>query len=54
MAEELLMRTIRLEPNGGSSCEGKSRKRKIDITRMNDQEPSQQLKQENLAIAELY
>lgn len=54
VVEELLMHAIHLEPAGGSSCEGKSRTREIDIKEMNDQEPSQQLKQAKLAIGELY
>jgi hypothetical protein len=54
VAEELLMHAIRLEPAGGSSHEGRSRTRKVDITGANDQEPSQQLKQAKLAITELY
>jgi hypothetical protein len=53
-AEELLMRAIRLEPAGGSSHEDRRRTRKVDITGVNDQEPSQQLKQAKLAITELY
>jgi hypothetical protein len=54
VVEELLMHAIQLEPAGGSSREGRRRTRKIDITGTNDQEPSQQLKQAKLAIAELY
>jgi hypothetical protein len=48
------MRAIQIEPIGGSSHEDKSRTRKADITGENNQEPSQQLKQANLAIVELY
>jgi hypothetical protein len=44
VAEELLMRAIRLEPARGSSRESRRRTRKMDITGANDQEPSQQLK----------
>jgi hypothetical protein len=54
VAEKLLMHAIRLEPAGGSSREDRSRTRKEDITEVNDLEPSQQLKQAKLAIAELY
>jgi hypothetical protein len=54
VAEELLMRAIWLEPAGGSSRENRSRTRREDITGVNDQEPSQQLKQAKLAITELY
>jgi hypothetical protein len=54
IAEELLRRAIRLEPAGGSSHEDRSRTRKEDITGENEEEPSQQLKQAKLAIAELY
>jgi hypothetical protein len=54
VAKELLMRAIRQEPARGSICEGRSRMKKMDITGVNDQEPSQQLKQANLAIIELY
>jgi hypothetical protein len=54
MAEEILMCSIRLEPAGGSSHEGRRRTREMDTTRENDQEPSQKLKQEKLAITKLY
>jgi hypothetical protein len=32
VVEEILIRAIRLEPAGESICEGRSRKRKVDIT----------------------
>jgi hypothetical protein len=54
VVEEILMCAIRLEPDGGSSRENKSRTKKMDIIGVNDQEPSHQLKQEKLAITELY
>jgi hypothetical protein len=52
--EELLMHAIRLEPAGGSSREDRRKTRKVDIIGVNDQEPSQQLKQAKLAITEIY
>jgi hypothetical protein len=48
------MCAIRLEPAGGSSRESRRRTREMDTTGVNDQEPSQQLKQAKLAITELY
>jgi len=54
VAEELIIRAIWLEFVGGSSHENRSITRREDITRTNDQDPSQQLKQAKLAIAELY
>jgi hypothetical protein len=48
------MHAIQLEPAGGSSREDRSRTRKADIMRANDQEPSQKLKHAKLAIAEVY
>jgi hypothetical protein len=54
VAEELLMRAIRLEPVKGSSREPCDRRRRLDIEDMDTREPSQQLKQAHLAIAQLY
>jgi hypothetical protein len=48
------MHAIWLDPVGGSSHERRRRTRKMDIIGANDQEPSQQLKQVNLAIIKLY
>jgi hypothetical protein len=41
-------------PAGGLSRESRSRTREMDTTGVNDQEPSQLLKQAKLAITELY
>jgi hypothetical protein len=54
IAEELLRRAIRLEPAGKSSHEGGNRARKVDAMGENEEAPSQQLKQEKMAIVELY
>ena len=54
MAEELLMHAIQLELAGGSSRESRRRTREMGTIGANDQEPSQQLNQAKLAIAELY
>jgi hypothetical protein len=48
------MHSIRLERAGRSSCEDRSRTRKADIARENDQDPSQQLKHAKMAIAKFY
>jgi hypothetical protein len=52
--EELLMRAIRLEPVKGTSRESWRRMRRKDVEGTDVREPSQQLKQVQLAIAELY
>jgi hypothetical protein len=48
------MHAIWLEPTRGSSREGRRKKREMDIAGVNDQDPSQQLKQGKLAIDEFY
>jgi hypothetical protein len=48
------MRAIRLEPIEGTSRESWGRRRRIDIKSADVHESSQQLKQAQLAIAELY
>jgi hypothetical protein len=48
------MRAVRLEPVEGTSQERERRTRRMDVMGTNDQDPSQQLKQARLAIAELY
>jgi hypothetical protein len=53
-AEELLMRAIRLEPVEGTSRESWSRMRRTDVEGTDVRESSQQLKQVQLAITELY
>jgi hypothetical protein len=52
--EELLMHAIRLEPVEGTSRESWGRRRRTDTESTDVCEPSQQLKQAQLAIAELY
>jgi hypothetical protein len=54
IAEELLMRAIRLEPVEGPSREACDRRRRTDTEGIDIREPSQQLKQAQLAIVELY
>jgi hypothetical protein len=54
VAEELLMHAIRLEPVEGTSQESWGRRRRTDTEGTDVHEPSQQLKQAQLAIAELY
>ena len=53
-AEELLGHVIRLEPVEKSSRKHGNRARKADATGESEGTPSQQLKQENMAIADLY
>jgi hypothetical protein len=54
VTEELLMRAIQLEPVEGPSRESWGRRRRTDTEGTDVREPSQQLKQAQLAIAELY
>jgi hypothetical protein len=54
VVEELLMHTIRLEPVEGPSRETCDRRRRKYTEGMDICEPSQQLKKEKIAIAELY
>jgi hypothetical protein len=54
IVEELLMCAIRLEPVEGPSRETCDRRRRTDTEGTDIREPSQQLKQAQLAIAELY
>jgi hypothetical protein len=54
VVEELLMRAIRLEPAEGTSRGSGSRTRRTDVMGTNVREPSQQLKQAQLVVAELY
>jgi hypothetical protein len=53
-AEELLMRVIQLEPVEVTSRGSGSRTRRTDAMDTNVREPTQQLKQAQLAIVELY
>jgi hypothetical protein len=53
-AEKLLMHVVRLEPVEGSSRGISERQRRSGTENMEVQESSQQLKQAQLAIAELY
>jgi hypothetical protein len=54
VAEELLMRVIRLEPVEGTSRESWGRRRRTNTESVDVCESLQQLKQAQLAIAELY
>jgi hypothetical protein len=54
IAEKLLMRVIGLEPLEGTSRESGRKMRRMDATGSNYQETYEHLKQEKLAIAELY
>jgi hypothetical protein len=54
VVEELLMHAIRLEPVEGTSQESGSRMRRTDAMGTNVRESTQQLKQAQLAIVELY
>jgi hypothetical protein len=54
VVEELLMHVIRLEPVEGTSRGSGRRTRRTDVMGTNVREPSQQLKQAQLAVAELY
>jgi hypothetical protein len=54
VVEQLLMRAIQLEPVESTSRESGRRARRTNVVGTNVQEPSQQLKQAQLAIAKLY
>jgi hypothetical protein len=54
VVEEFLMRAIRLEPVETTSRGSGSRMRRTEASGSNVREPSQQLEQAQLAIAELY